>query len=799
MILKIFSYAILIAFSLIYLNTTFAQFNEFGDNCGTSNLAYGKLHIPTSTPADDQFLRALFIFVTFSDDDYPDNPYLNSIWPKSTIYDNGTRPINPYTKRHNIVSNSEKPSSIPFMQRYEQYTISDYFCQMSGGQLDFIGDEVYFKLPLTSSQYQQLGYKREQLNKEILLYVNQYLDVDFTRYDNWHKVGNNWIWGGDGEAEMIVIQFRKIPTSYEAEYWDLGGYIPGGEAHLFGILFPPSITIDGITITNNDGITATQGIYRTTRLELVLEHEISHHIFASEFEHPGFGSGHVSIGMMNESHGTSTYCMLPMERSMQGLGWLTPIIPSNESSQVFTLRDEFEYGDAIKVTIPSSSPTTEYFWITNHQKKSIYDGVSRGSNYCFQKNHYEQDPICEVGKGLYVFHESDRNSENNINGGPNGYRHFAFDLKSANGKWDWDSNKDTLVNDPINLGGNYWLQKILNMNPTTGINTYYKRYLFKISNEWIESAQLCSRDKCWNPPNYKITADFHGNGKDGFNMGSNEILSPYSNPSSNSCADPTINTGITVRLLSQDPLTGSMQVKVYFDDNLALTECPPSKPLRLKVTGSYVEPDVSFHPHLVWNPNIEPDFIGTGHYNIYRGATYSCDNEPTYTYLNNVSSNITEYTDNQVLLYTGRIGGLNCGNQRVTYSYKITAVDATSLESIKSDRDLIMGYMDPCLILGGSDSPTSNNEAPKDYSLSQNYPNPFNPATNISYSLPYDGFVSLIIYDMSGREIQTLVNEFKQTGKYIVSFNASQLSSGVYFYKIKSGSFEQVRRMILLK
>ena len=160
---------------------------------------------------------------------------------------------------------------------------------------------------------------------------------------------------------------------------------------------------------------------------------------------------------------------------------------------------------------------------------------------------------------------------------------------------------------------------------------------------------------------------------------------------------------------------------------------------------------------------------------------------------------MTEYTDNQILLYTGRIGGVNCGNMRVTYSYKITAVDVSSMESVKSDRDLIMGYMDPCLILGGSDSPTSNNEAPKDYSLSQNYPNPFNPATNISYSLPYDGFVSLIIYDMSGREIQTLVNEFKQTGKYIVSFNASQLSSGVYFYKIKSGSFEQVRRMILLK
>ncbi|MBK9228821.1 MAG: T9SS type A sorting domain-containing protein [Ignavibacteria bacterium] len=68
--------------------------------------------------------------------------------------------------------------------------------------------------------------------------------------------------------------------------------------------------------------------------------------------------------------------------------------------------------------------------------------------------------------------------------------------------------------------------------------------------------------------------------------------------------------------------------------------------------------------------------------------------------------------------------------------------------------------------------------------LHQNYPNPFNPVTNIEYDLPVDGNIELKIYDITGRLIKTLVNEFKTAGSYIVSFNASDLSSGVYFYSM---------------
>ena len=95
------------------------------------------------------------------------------------------------------------------------------------------------------------------------------------------------------------------------------------------------------------------------------------------------------------------------------------------------------------------------------------------------------------------------------------------------------------------------------------------------------------------------------------------------------------------------------------------------------------------------------------------------------------------------------------------------------------------------------------------YALNQNYPNPFNPSTSISYSLEKDDFVSLKVYDMLGREVAELVNENQPEGNYTVQFsakggsasggNAANLPSGIYFYQIKSGSFSDIKKMLLIK
>ncbi|MFZ4591672.1 MAG: T9SS type A sorting domain-containing protein, partial [Ignavibacteria bacterium] len=89
---------------------------------------------------------------------------------------------------------------------------------------------------------------------------------------------------------------------------------------------------------------------------------------------------------------------------------------------------------------------------------------------------------------------------------------------------------------------------------------------------------------------------------------------------------------------------------------------------------------------------------------------------------------------------------------------------------------------------------------PTKYEMSQNYPNPFNPMTKIDFQLPNDGKVSLKIFDITGREIATLVNnEFKKADYYTVMFNGSNLSSGVYFYRITADKYVATKKMVLVK
>ena len=92
-----------------------------------------------------------------------------------------------------------------------------------------------------------------------------------------------------------------------------------------------------------------------------------------------------------------------------------------------------------------------------------------------------------------------------------------------------------------------------------------------------------------------------------------------------------------------------------------------------------------------------------------------------------------------------------------------------------------------------------SSEIPNKFELFQNYPNPFNPSTILNYQLPVSNNVKLVIYDILGREAATLVNEKQQPGKYQVTWDASNLASGVYFYKLISGDFTQIRKMVVVK
>ncbi|MCW8809839.1 MAG: choice-of-anchor D domain-containing protein [Ignavibacteriaceae bacterium] len=157
--------------------------------------------------------------------------------------------------------------------------------------------------------------------------------------------------------------------------------------------------------------------------------------------------------------------------------------------------------------------------------------------------------------------------------------------------------------------------------------------------------------------------------------------------------------------------------------------------------------------------------------------------------------------DQSLYCISGKGDSLIFTNQFTDRVYAVNVMPSVdgnySYEALAGTRDSKVA----CLS-GGSDFGTNTEitkEMPTDYSLSQNYPNPFNPSTKIEFVIPKAGFVSLKIYDLLGREVKTLLNEEMQPGNYSIDFNASSLSSGIYFYTLNAGEFISTKKMILLK
>ena len=111
----------------------------------------------------------------------------------------------------------------------------------------------------------------------------------------------------------------------------------------------------------------------------------------------------------------------------------------------------------------------------------------------------------------------------------------------------------------------------------------------------------------------------------------------------------------------------------------------------------------------------------------------------------------------------------------------------------------VSGYVHKTITGGVSFININPGIVPENYSLMQNFPNPFNPVTNIQFQVASSKFIKLVVYDLFGREVKTLVNEYKQAGTYQVNFNAEGLSSGIYFYKMTAGDFSETKKLVLIK
>jgi hypothetical protein len=125
-------------------------------------------------------------------------------------------------------------------------------------------------------------------------------------------------------------------------------------------------------------------------------------------------------------------------------------------------------------------------------------------------------------------------------------------------------------------------------------------------------------------------------------------------------------------------------------------------------------------------------------------------------------------------------------------TYYVTTVNSVNLESSAS------GYVST-QFTALQKKHAAVQDIPTEFEVMQNYPNPFNPTTSISYALPEAASVRLTVSDNLGRDVATLVNEYKEAGYYQANFDASGFSSGIYFYRIEAGKFKAVKKMLLMK
>ncbi len=190
----------------------------------------------------------------------------------------------------------------------------------------------------------------------------------------------------------------------------------------------------------------------------------------------------------------------------------------------------------------------------------------------------------------------------------------------------------------------------------------------------------------------------------------------------------------------------------------------------LVVVPSVAQP---YTPRIIWGPI--PNFSATG-YKVY----WRYGGSGNFSLLATVGANTYEYTHE----------GLAIGNGLIA-EYKVQAYNGSSTSDFSNTVSIgTSGWFKQHF---GVDNSSLT------YQLNQNYPNPFNPATVISYSIAENSFISLKVFDVLGNEIAELVSEVKEPGTYSVSFDASKLSSGVYFYKLKANGYSLTKKMLLAK
>jgi hypothetical protein len=218
-----------------------------------------------------------------------------------------------------------------------------------------------------------------------------------------------------------------------------------------------------------------------------------------------------------------------------------------------------------------------------------------------------------------------------------------------------------------------------------------------------------------------------------------------------------------------DLISDPIQINSYFSNVTFNAQMIPVIPIPVELysfTASVIQNDVT----LDWVTATETNNKG---FEIQRSLISDEKKNSEWQSIGFVNGNGTT-TEYQSYSFTDK----NLANGR--YKYRLKQIDLDGTFNFSREIEVIVN-------------------TPNIFSLEQNYPNPFNPTTSIQYAINSRQLVQLKVYDVLGNEVVTLVNEQKEPGYYEVEFNATQFSSGVYFYRLQAGDFVQTKKMILMR
>ena len=721
-----------------------------------------------------------------------------------------------------LFATSKNPTG-DYWGRYNENSamLSDWFQEVSKGRMHVTGRAVNIILDHPDWWYNANG-GINTMNEEIYEKLKHpSLGIIWTDYDLWAPpVGGVFRYKADKYVDMIFRIHRSRNDTL------LGGYsgiaMLGGSEYM--IDSTNQIKINGGFADIGSGLSIQpRGIATKEAVFGFARHEYGHYLF---------GSGHNSIGIM----GAGDMFFTPWEQLK--LGYFDPIIADYGTENEYNLADYSSYysdGEILKVELSSSS---DFLLIANRMKDSKYDvamlgDTSRGSPFL---------NVGDYGKGLYIYHSM------------GGFNHpSAMDQECADGLFNWTQDGYGVADwePPTNTP---WLPVFVttavtrsnddgsfaNAYGTTaygkdGRNVLGKRTDDIVEGKWFSIGKMHTTqggegfDRLFTIAQQNWTSREHfGDRWDAWDLGYNQVFSPYSSPATHTSSNGS--SGVFIYYESIDH--GVANIKVYrdgynnLDEDEILELTPPSRPMGVQIEncdeGSIY--NGWLRPKITWLHNLEPDMERGGgfvpeykRYKIYRsiGAGMNSLVPDAYRYPENVYSHIATvdigsnltptYIDTSLLSICNSQPDASCPPVcwvEIPVRYRIQAVDKHDDLSNLSEFAYTNAYInDP---EGGNeeeDSPPGFNQSdiPTVFDLKQNFPNPFNPSTNIQFDIPKDVFVSIKVYDMLGREVAELVNEVKYGGRYIVGFNGSNLASGIYYYKIKAGNFEQTRRMVLIK